>query len=509
MVFSSFAFIFGYLPLALGGFLICAYFGHRFAAFWLVLASLAFYAFWRISFLPLLLTSIVFNYGMSCMLYWTEDRPQLANSILLCGVTTDLLMLFYYKYAVAFAASLGLTNIGGIALHNVVLPLGISFFTFTQIGYLVDVRQGVAKTRDPLSYMLFVTFFPHLIAGPILHNREMMPQFADPTTYRFSSRNLAVGLSIFAIGLAKKVLLADPLSNDVAANFAVASTAGLTTAWYAVIGYSLQLYFDFSGYSDMAIGLARLFNIRFPQNFNSPYKATTVIEYWQRFHMTLTRFITMYIFSPIALWVVRQRVAHGMDSSRQATTRPGGFAALVAGPTLVTMGLAGIWHGAGLQYLIFGLLHGLYIVVNHAVRMFFPAPTNPTRRRWPVQAALHAGKVLAVYIAALVAFAFFRSSSTPAALDLLAGMIGLHGFGPALPYSTLIEIAALFAIVWGCPNLQQIMTEYEPVLGRPISNPYPRLTWQPDTRWAIVCGIIAGLGVLALGGTTEFLYFQF
>jgi alginate O-acetyltransferase complex protein AlgI len=509
VVFSSFAFIFGYLPLALAGFLICARLGYRFAAFWLVLASLAFYAYWRVSFLPLLLVSIAFNYGIGLVLYRVEDRPRLAGGVLLFGVATDLLTLFYYKYAAAVATLLGFKDIGDIPLHDIVLPLGISFFTFTQIGYLVDVRQGVTKTRDLLSYVLFVTFFPHLIAGPILHNREMMPQFADPSTYRLSSRNIAVGLTIFTAGLAKKVLLADPLSSDVTANFALAHTAGLSMAWHAVIGYSLQLYFDFSGYSDMAIGLARLFNIRFPQNFNSPYKATTVIDYWQRFHMTLTRFITMYIFSPLALWVARQRTARGLESSRRATTRPGGFAALVAGPTLVTMGLAGVWHGAGTQYLIFGLLHGFYIVVNHAARTFFPAPKKPPARPLLIQTMLHASKVLAVYIAALVAFAFFRSSSTPAALDLLAGMIGLHGLGPALPRGTMVQIALLFVVVWALPNVQQIMAKFEPVLGRLTSNPHQRLEWRPNRRWAVVCGTIAALGVLALGGTSEFLYFQF
>ena len=230
MVFSSLSFIFGFLPPALIGFLICARLGHRFAAFWLVLASLAFYAYWRVTFLPLLLISIAFNYGIGWVLFRTEARPRLAGWVLVFGIVTDLLALFYYKYAAALAASFGFEHIGDIPLRDIVLPLGISFFTFTQIGYLVDVRQGVTKTRDPLSYVLFVTFFPHLIAGPILHNREMMPQFADPATYRFSIRNFAVGLTIFVIGLAKKVLLADPLSGDVAANFASAHTDGLSTA---------------------------------------------------------------------------------------------------------------------------------------------------------------------------------------------------------------------------------------------------------------------------------------
>ena len=505
MVFSSFVFIFAFMPLALLGFLLAVRIGPRTAALWLVLASLSFYGYWRIEFLPLLLVSIGFNFGIGWALSRTMERPGLQNLIFLTGISADLLALVYFKYAVALAVSLGFRSVAGTPFDDIILPLGISFFTFTQIGYLVDVKQGVAKTRGALSYVLFVTFFPHLIAGPILHNREMMPQFADPATWRVDSGNFAVGLTIFCLGLAKKVVLADPLSADVAANFAQAGSAGLITSWYAVIGYSLQLYFDFSGYSDMAIGLARMFNIRFPLNFNSPYKATTVIDYWQRFHMTLTRFITMYIFSPMALWITRWRAGRGLDNSRRASATPGGFVSLVAGPTLITMGLAGIWHGAGTQYLIFGLLHGLYITVNHAARVFFPAVKNAPPDPWP----LHAAKVLSVYVAALVAFAFFRAASTGAALQLLGGMIGLHGPGELPPWATLAQLAVLLGIVWFAPNTQQIMSRYEPALGRPAPNPYPRLTWRPSAGWALACGVVAALGVLALGGTTEFLYFQF
>jgi alginate O-acetyltransferase complex protein AlgI len=327
--------------------------------------------------------------------------------------------------------------------------------------------------------------------------------------YRLSSSNLAIGLSIFAIGLAKKILLADPLAADVALNFLHPESDGLISAWYAVIGYSLQLYFDFSGYSDMAIGLARMFNIRFPLNFNSPYKATTMIDYWQRFHMTLTRFITMYIFSPIALNVTRWRDRHGFDNSRRASAKPGGFISLIAGPTLITMGLAGIWHGAGSQYLIFGLLHGTYITINHAARIYFPAPKNPTPRPALLALLVHASKVVSVYLAALIAFAFFRAASTGSALHLLAGMAGAHGLGEIIPRTTLLQIAVLFAIVWFAPNTQQIMSKYEPSLGRINANRYGLLTWLPASRWALVAGTLAALGILALGGTTEFLYFQF
>ena len=509
MVFSSFPFIFVFLPIALIGFWLTARGSKRFAGLWLVLASLAFYGYWRLDFLPMLLGSIAFNYTVGVILGRTSHRPALQTTTLIFGIAADIAALFYFKYAVGLADFFGFRTIAGTPFGEVVLPLGISFFTFTQIGYLVDVKQGVAKTRDVLSYVLFVTFFPHLIAGPILHNREMMPQFADTAVYRFSSSNLAIGLTVFAIGLAKKVLLADPLAADVAVNFLHPETTGLTTSWYAVIGYSLQLYFDFSGYSDMAIGLARMFNIRFPLNFNSPYKATTMIDYWQRFHMTLTRFITMYIFSPIALNVTRWRDRHGFDNSRRASAKPGGFIALVAGPTLITMGLAGIWHGAGSQYFIFGLLHGTYITINHAARIYFPAPKKPAPRPALVALLVHASKVLAVYLAALVAFAFFRAASTASALNLLAGMAGAHGAGETIPRTTLLQLAVLFAIVWFAPNTQQIMNKYEPSLGRITANPYGLLTWLPASRWAFVAGTLAALGVLALGGTTEFLYFQF
>ena len=509
MVFSSVAFIFLFLPTTLIVFWLLARLGKRAAAIWLVVASLAFYGYWRLDFLPLLLTSIAFNYAIGHLLTVTAARPRLQSSILLFGITADLAALFYFKYAVGLADFFGFQTVAGRPFWEIVLPLGISFFTFTQIGYLVDVKQGVAKTRDFLSYVLFVTFFPHLIAGPILHNREMMTQFADRSTYRFDAGNLAVGLTIFGIGLAKKVLLADPLAADVATNFSHPAFLGLTDAWYAVIGYSLQLYFDFSGYSDMAIGLARMVNVRFPLNFNSPYKATTIIDYWQRFHMTLTRFITMYIFTPVALNVTRWRHRHGMDNSRRGSAKPLGFLSLVAGPTLITMALAGIWHGAGWQYLIFGLLHGVYITINHASRTYFPAPKQPIRRSAIAKTISHIGKVLAVYIAALVAFAFFRAASVSGAIDVLTGMLGLHGLGSALPRTTIVQIGLLLALVWFAPNTQQIMTNFEPALGRTIANPLARSTWNPAATWAVAVGGIAALGLLALGGTTEFLYFQF
>ncbi len=233
-------------------------------------------------------------------------------------------------------------------------PLGISFFTFTQIGYLLDCRNGLARDRSPLNYTLFVAFFPHLIAGPILHNREIMPQFADAATYRYSAHNLAAGLGIFLLGLLKKCLLADPCAAVVGPGFANPDALTFFPAWQVALSYSLQLYFDFSGYSDMAIGLARMFNVRFPLNFNSPYKARSVIEYWQRWHMTLTRYLNLCLYDPLALAITRRRRARGQSTRREAQATPLGFAQMVLLPIFVTMTLAGIRHGSGPTFLVFG-----------------------------------------------------------------------------------------------------------------------------------------------------------
>ncbi len=273
----------------------------------------------------------------------------------------------------------------------------------------------------------------------------------------------------------------------------------------------MQLYFDFSGYSDMAIGLARVFNIRFPLNFNSPYKATGIVEYWQRFHMTLTRYITLYLFNPMAVAITRGRAARGKDCSRHAAATAGGFTSLLLLPTMITMALAGIWHGSGFQYLVFGLLHGAYIAINHAWRIFggrFAQADGPMLR----------GVYIALtYLCACVAFVFFRSPSLDAAGDVLGGMLGLHG-GWELPargletvraIRELAWLAALYVIVWFLPNTQQIMALYEPALGRIMPGPLPWLRWRFSVPCAVAFGFGALVGLMALGGTSEFLYFQF
>jgi alginate O-acetyltransferase complex protein AlgI len=510
MLFTSYIFLFAFLPVALVGFFLAARLAGRHAAgLWLVAASFVFYGWWNPACVPLLALSIVGNYGAGRLLTVCAARPRLQSWILGLAVAANLGALIWFKYLswVLDLAGLSLPLVPGA------LPLGISFFTFTQILFLVDCRQDMAKHRGPLDYSLFVTFFPHLIAGPILHHRDMMPQFADPATYRFRAGNLAVGIGIFILGMLKKGVIADPTGAGVAAAFAAPDALTVVPAWYAALSYSMQLYFDFAGYSDMAIGLGLMFNLRLPLNFNSPYKAAGIIAYWQRWHMTLTRTITLLLYNPIALSVTRRRARGGQPGARSL----GGFTAVVAMPTCVTMALAGIWHGAGAQFLVFGLLHAAYLTVNHAWRLLRPA-----RRSGP---AWHAASVLLTYLCVLVASVFFRAPSVGAALSMLGGMTGRHGLGPLLPQGGLaiagawgdaarnvaeaIWLIALFAIVWCLPNTQQIFESARPVLDRITPGPLTWLRWHPGTGWAVALGLGAVVAVLSMGGSGEFLYFRF
>ena len=499
MLFNSPVFLLGFLPAALGGFALACRLGGAGGGGWcLIVASGVFYGWWNPAFLPLLGGSVALNYGAARAIAATE-RPRPRTALLVGAIAADLAALVYYKYLADLLGAIG------IAVAHPVLPLGISFFTFTQIGYLIDLRAGTARAGSPRDYLLFVTFFPHLIAGPILHHREIMPQFAQPKTWRLSANNLAAGGSLFVLGLLKKVLLADPLAPVVAAGFGHAAGLPAVAAWRAAAAYSLQIYFDFSGYSDMAIGLARLFNLRFPLNFNAPYKATSVIDYWQRWHMTLTRYLTLFLFNPLALAAARRRVARGQAVGRSGQASAAGFAQMVAGPILLTMTLAGVWHGSGWTFIVFGVLHGVYLVANHAWRLW------GMRRPFP-------GRVVVTYLAVLIGAVVFRAPSLTVAGQVLAGMAGAHGWGWAAPANvhawlraarSAAWFGALYAIVWGAPTTQQIMRLVEPVLGPVRAGPFPWLAWRCSVPWAMAMGGAAALGALALGGTSEFLYFRF
>jgi D-alanyl-lipoteichoic acid acyltransferase DltB (MBOAT superfamily) len=512
MLFNSLPFLFIYLPLVLLGYQIAARFGARAVIGWLGFISVVFYAVWRYEFVILLLGSVLVNFAFSRLIYAAREDARRQKLLLIAGISCNLLLLFYYKYL--FPSLSGLHRLG--ILHHqfagTLLPLGISFFTFTQIAYLVDLKEGSAEPQGFLEYLLFVTFFPHLIAGPILHHSEIMPQFKR-RRFELNAEDLSVGFSYFTMGLFKKVILADSIATAADRAFAHASTLTLVPAWLGALNYTLQLYFDFSGYSDMAIGLARMFSIRFPLNFDSPYKAASIIGFWSRWHMTLTRYITLYLYNPLSLWVNRRRLATGKTVSRRGAATAEGFTQMIALPTLVSMILVGVWHGAGLQFLFFGLLHGIYITVNHAWRIF-------RKRRTEQPQSYFAQKLRTVPAVALTMFCvviaqvLFRADSTHDAFALFAGMFGLHG--AALPerstmLASLVRLPVRFAIVWFLPNTQQILGLASPPAGpKWIQRLFDRFfVWRPSVSWALALGIAFLMSLAWMQDTTRFLYFQF
>ena len=517
MFFNSLQFVFLFVPATLAGYFWLGKIGRQLAPFWLAAASLVFYASWNPEYIPLLLASVAFNYLIGLLILHSAARPRRRNWLLALGVAVDLLVLAYYKYLHWFSSiahSLGLaeTDFGA----GIALPLGISFFTFTQIGYLVECRQGLAEDPRWVNYLVFVTNFPHLIAGPIIRSSEVMPQLIKRSTFRFNPGNLAVGLSIFVMGLAKKILIADNLAPFVDAGFREPQGLLLFSAWGAALAYALQLYFDFSGYSDMAIGLARLFNLRFPLNFYSPYKATCIIDFWQRWHMTLSRFLRDYLYIPLG-------------GNRKGRTRR--YVNLMA-----TMLLGGLWHGANWTFLIWGGLHGLFLMINHLWRALRPARAAPPAAF--AAAVFSAFQVLLTFLAVVVAFVFFRAPSLAAALHVLAGMAGLHGaeaalvlpaslaallraFGRPLAESGLVAfgngaplyeaglIAASIAIVWFAPNVHQIMGRYSPALTKIEPTPATWLRWRPNLGWALAAAVVAAAAIFGVSEHVVFLYAYF
>ncbi len=535
MLFNSAIFIGGFLPVVLLGFFLLAGTGQqRLAGVWLTISSLVFYGWWNPGYVPLLLGSMAFNYLMAGYLLKHPSRVALV-----LGIGANLLLLGYYKYTGFLVQTLDQAFGLGWSMQEIVLPLAISFFTFQQIAYLVDAHDGAVVEHDFLNYSLFITFFPHLIAGPITHHREMLQQFREPANFRPRLDNIGVGVTLFLLGLFKKVILADPMGEAASPLFAAAAAGiDLSThdAWDAALSYTLQIYFDFSGYTDMAIGLGLLFGISLPANFDSPYKSRNVIEFWSRWHMTLTRFLTAYIYNPIVLRITRARMAAGKPQPRRGKMTTGTFFALVAYPTALTMFISGVWHGAGWQFLVFGLLHGFYLVVAHGWRAFKAA------RGWKLDSDLawhRASAVLLTFLCVVVAMVFFRAASVPAALHILGGMVGLGQ--PVIVVDTLAQppgsltalqiigqiarhdftrIGLMMLFVWTLPNTQQWMRHYRTALNwRPrehwlerwLPRSVPFITWRPSPAVGIAIGVFSffALARVLSVAPTEFLYFQF
>jgi alginate O-acetyltransferase complex protein AlgI len=404
MIFSSYEFIFVFLPVAFVGYFIVARYSYLLAALWLGVASLAFYGYWNPKFLIVLGSSILFNYVAGYAISRIAGAPRtIATTV---AIAVNLLVLGFFKYANFF---IEITNdVAGATWTpiDIVLPLGISFFTFTQISFLVDVYRGIAKEYNFIHYLLFVTYFPHLIAGPILHHKQMMPQFAAAATYLPNTKNIAIGLALFAIGLAKKVLIADNLAPTADRIFAAAHEGVAVTffdAWAGTLAYTFQLYFDFSGYSDMAIGLALLFNVKLPLNFDSPYRSLNITEFWRRWHISLSTFLRDYLYVPLG------GNRHG---------EPRRYFNL-----LITMLLGGLWHGASWNFVLWGGLHGVYLSVNHLWRSLkkkFGWKGSPSKSASLISWAF-------TFACICIAWILFRAQTIADAGIILAGISGLHG----------------------------------------------------------------------------------
>ena len=515
MLFNSHAFIFLFLPLTLLVFFALGRFSAKLAAGWLAAASLFFYGWWSPAYVALLLVSILFNFTAGSAIVRAAADARYCKRLLTAAIIANLALLAYYKYANFFVANYNAVTGAGLGIAEVVLPLGISFFTFTQIAFLVDAYQGKVREYNLVHYGLFVTYFPHLIAGPILHHGEMMPQFAHREIYRPQYDLIAAGLTLFVLGLAKKVLIADGVAPYVGPVFD-APGAGVTLtfleAWCGALAYTFQLYFDFSGYSDMAIGLSLLFGVRLPVNFHSPYKAVNVIDFWRRWHMTLSRFLRDYLYVPLG--------GNRKSRVRRYTN------------LLLTMLLGGLWHGAGWTFVLWGALHGVYLVINHGWREFRRRLGHNLHRSTPW--GRRAG-CLVTFIAVVIGWVLFRAPDIETAIAILRAMAGFNGlvlpeswlaktgglgailaalgvdFGatPAMTRTGVLHwIWVLLLVVWLAPNTQQIMAAAKPALGVPEEGPSP-IRWRVALPWAAVTlGLMLAV-IVNLGRHSEFLYFQF
>ncbi|WP_035616184.1 MBOAT family protein [Haloferula sp. BvORR071] len=505
MLFNSYTYLLLFLPLVAIGFHLLRHSKLRLSLGWLVLMSLAFYGWWNPDptqpwspkYVLMILGSCTFNYFLGKRLSALKHSGP-GKAILGLGIAANLSTLAYFKYA-TFLAGISQNLTGFPAeLPHIILPLAISFFTFLQIAYLVDAWKGKTEEYHFTDYLLFVTFFPHLIAGPLIHHREMMPQFAKNKNRGLHSNDMSVGLTLLALGLFKKVVVADYLARTSSPIFELAAGDGrdptMLEAWAGALSYTLQLYFDFSGYSDMALGSARIFGIRFPLNFHSPYKAVSIVDFWRRWHITLSRFLRDYLYIPLG-------------GNRKGPGRR--YVNL-----FVTMLLGGLWHGAGWTFIIWGALHGALLCVNHAWFAF--------RKKMSLPAIPKPLAIGMTFFAVLIGWVFFKSKDFGAAQNMLYAMFGGHGWSGWPPDSMIVvkddrawkPIIGGLVLCWAFPNTQQFMKRYLPALNlKEFSDmkagPHRWWHWRPTVPWALfTLGVLYAVG-RAFDKVSEFIYFQF
>jgi alginate O-acetyltransferase complex protein AlgI len=517
MLFNSYIFIFLFLPVCVAGFYVIGRILPPRAAFgWLILGSLVFYGYWNPLFVLLILVSVVFNYFIGILINKNKDKTR--KILFTTGITFNLTLLVYYKYTNFFADTISDIFQVNIEIGKIVLPIAISFFTFQQIAYIVDVYRIKAKEYDFLHYFLFIAFFPQLIAGPIVHHQEMVPQFERKKIFLKSS-DLSVGLSIFFMGLFKKTIIADGIAPYADSLFNIAGNGTnpmAFEAWGGVLAFTFQIYFDFSAYSDMAIGVGRMFGIKLPLNFDSPYKSTSIIDFWRCWHMTLSRFLKDYVYIPMG------------------GNRSGRFRQFIN--LMITMLLGGLWHGANWTFVLWGGLHGIFITLNHVWRLTIKDRFK-ARSKTVGYLSIWLCRVI-TFTSVVFAWVLFRSENINAALSVYKGMIGLNGISIPMPIVlklgvknllqrigiifpldgarefsyTYFWIITLLFFVWFLPNVKSIMQNYEPVI---LSKGYKTIKgtryfrWSPTASWAGFVSFISALALVGISKMNAFIYFQF
>jgi D-alanyl-lipoteichoic acid acyltransferase DltB (MBOAT superfamily) len=488
MLFNSYGYVFLFLPVVLAVYFLLS--RRRFtvgAKAWLFFASLVFYGWWNPVYTPLIAGSMVFNYLVGRLISKQRDKGRFSHSrhALIIGILGNLALLGYFKYADFFIANINAIGHSRLPLLQIVLPLGISFFTFTQIAYLVDTEKGKVKEYSALNYGLFVTFFPHLLAGPIIHHAEMMPQFDRLRNKVVNYRNMASGICLFFIGLFKKLVIADTFAVWANNGFGAINELTVIQAWVASLSYTLQLYYDFSGYTDMALGSSLMFNIKLPINFNSPYRSLDIQEFWRRWHMTLGRFMRDYVYIPLGGSKVPEwRILLNL---------------------MITFFVVGLWHGAGWTFVLWGCMHGAALVIH---------------RLWK-----RSGISLPSWIAWFLTFnfvnagwVFFRAKTLDDALRMLKGMVGMNAI--ALPKGIGARLSHIDGFVPALDDLfgklgsnsKAIVCMF--LIFLPLSFLFRNSnelveSFRPSIIQLVLFVLVAWLSVLFLGTYSEFLYFRF
>jgi alginate O-acetyltransferase complex protein AlgI len=497
MVFHSTAFLFAFLPALLAAYHVAGRWGRERELLVLLVGSLVFYAWWSVPFLAILLLSAAFNFFFGRLIRANRQAGR-SRLFLTVGIALNLALLGYFKYVNFFIETINVFTANPIPLHPLLLPIGISFYTFQQIIYLVDTyNEDDEPTTGFFQYLLFVVFFGYVTSGPITRQKEIVTQYRQPAV-RLDVERLLVAVSLFALGLFKKIVIADniaPWSNTVFDAAQAGAAVGALEAWLGATVFLFQLYFDFSGYCDMALALGYLFGIALPINFNSPLQAKSAIEFWQRWHITLTRAITNYLYMPMAIRVMRA-------AQRYRLSKAWHFLVAVAFPLIVTFLIAGLWHGAGWTFVAFGLIWGVALTLNHAWRSFAPAPL-PGALAWALTMGI-----------AVLSMVCFRAESLAAATRLYASMAGHGDIGAPLLSVPLVAatVVVLFALVLITPNALQIMRGF-PVSTDPIEAPRSplagRLLWQLRSIDVALVAVMLLIAAMSLGDTSQFLYYKF